>query len=1002
MLSISQTPVGRYGGAVVLVSIALLATVQIEPVATQTPFALFFGAVAIAAWILGRGPGYLTGLLSAASAYFVLVPHLQSAQANFPKAIQFGGFILAGSFLVWVTSTLRKYTRSEVPAGESFGSIISSNPFPIWVVDASTGKFLSVNRAAVEVYGYTQEEFQRLTLSDIVAATADQPSVNTDISGRSLLPINVSQHQRKDGSFLYVELISQDFPGNRNAKLYHAIDVTERVRTSDALKTSEARLEKVFGSCPVSMSVHRWSDRTFLDVNPEFVELTGWELPEMIGRTPAERGLIDEVLQDQLANQLLERNTMSDYEIEITIRSGKKRNVLVGAVFAEINGEQRVIVSMLDVTELRRAEQRNFDVERRLRLVTEKARVGLVMINDRRRFSFVNSEYAEIFGLPTANIAGHRVSEVHPDLYENQIEPCLDKAFAGQSLSFELRQPNPDGDRFFDVRCEPSSTDGQIRSVVAVVTDVTQKAHADLARDASEERYRTLFEYSPDGIAIADVDSHYIDANETLCQMLGYTREEFVGLHATNIFVPREVPHLGLTLFGRNSDLEYYQEWQYRRKDGSTFPGEVVATKMPDGNTLTVIRDITERKHLEDQLLQAQKMEAIGVLAGGVAHDFNNILTAISGYSDLTLQHMELNDPLREYITEIGHAGDRAASLTKQLLSFSRRGRMAPSVHNLNDAITETQRMLKRIVKENISFRIDLAPELHNIKVDPSQISQVIVNLVVNAGDAMPEGGTLTISTRNTRLEGDFDHDNVVVTSGSFVELMVRDTGVGMDETTLRRLFEPFFTTKETGKGTGLGLSTVYGIVRQSGGDISVQSEPGKGSTFKVYLPAAEEGRDEKENGRSTVPFAERAATILLVEDENIVRNLVKSILVRKGYEVIAVECGESALDYCRNAERQIDLLLTDMIMPGMDGLTLQRRLSELRPGMGSMIMSGYTGETLEKAMLLDPNVTFISKPFSPEDLVKAVADILGSRHIALPQEIEVELSKTASSGFSH
>ena len=964
MLSPSQTFLGRYSVAVILASIALLATIQIELVATQTPFALFFGAVVISAWILGRGPGFLSWILSAVGAQLVLVPYLQNAQFNSPKEFQFGSFLVAGSFLVWLTSSFRKYVSREVETENDYRSLLAATPFPALISDSSSGKFLSVNRAAIEVYGYTEEEFLNLCIKDVILAdaTGQSSAANGKVGGAG--PINVSKHRRKDGSSLYVELSVQDLPGTSNARLYYSVDVTERVRTSEALRKNEEKLEKVFGSCPVSMSVHRWSDRAFVDVNPEFAELTGWDLAEVFGRTPSDCGLLTQAVEDQIVNQLKGRTTISDYEIEITTRRGKKRRVLVGAVFAEVDGDRLIIVSVLDVTELRRAEQRNFDVEKRLRLVTEKARVGLVMINDRRRFSFVNSEYAEIFGLPTANITGRRVAEVHPDLYENQIEPSLDRVFAGHSLNFELRQKFAHGTRYFDVRCEPSKTDGEINSVVAVVTEITEKTLADLARDASEERYRTLFEYSPDGIAIADPDSHYLDANETLCKMLGYTLDELIGLHATNIFVPREVAHLGLTLFGRNSDLEYYQEWQYRRKDGSTFPGEVIATKMPDGNTLTVIRDITERKHLEDQLLQAQKMEAIGVLAGGVAHDFNNILTAISGYSELALQQMEADDPLREYLAEIGHAGDRAAALTKQLLSFSRRGQMTPTVNSLNDAINETQRMLKRIVKENINFRIDLAPDLKDVKVDSGRISQVIVNLVVNAGDAMPDGGTISISTRNTFLEGDVVHENVVVTSGQFVELTVRDTGIGMDQVTRRRLFEPFFTTKETGKGTGLGLSTVYGIVRESGGDILVQSEPGKGSTFRVYLPAATKAKERKPDANTSLNSAAHAATILLVEDESAVRNLVQSILVRKGYDVISVECGENALEICRISERKIDLLLTDMIMPGMNGAALKQKIEELRPGISTVIMSGYTGDLLEKTMLLDPTVSFIGKPF--------------------------------------
>ncbi|HQZ95840.1 MAG TPA: PAS domain S-box protein [Pyrinomonadaceae bacterium] len=985
MLSFSQTPLARYSCAVIIVCIALLATIQIEQLAIQTPFALFFGAVTAAAWLFGRGPAIVAEILSAAGAQFLLMPQLSELQPDASRTLQLVTFLLFGSALAFATSSVRKYIAKAQQSETRFGSLFDHSPFPVFILDVKTNKFITVNKAATTVYGYSHEEFLDLSLKDLTLDDEEFDPGKTEGVGmvRRDIAIAVSKHRRKDGSVFYVELSTQDIEDkNGTARLIHSVDVTERIRTSDALRTSEARLSRVFGSCPVSMAVNRWSDRTFIEVNSEFTELTGWDLDSIKGKTVVDCGLLPEEAENELCRHLSEHNTIIDREVEITTRTGKRRNVIVGAVFVEINDEQRVISSMVDVTELRRAEERHRASEDRLKLVTEKAQVGLVMINSSRRFAFVNSAYAEIFELPTANITGRKVSEVHSTLYDKQIGPSLDRAFAGQSFRYELRCPTLRGTRYYDVRYEPTEVNGEIVSVVAVVTDVTERTRAELAREASEERYRTLFEYSPDGIAIADQDSFYIDANETLCRMLGYTREEFIGLHATNIFIPREVPHLGETLFGLNTDLEYYQEWEYRRKDGSTFPGEVIATVMPDGNTLTVIRDITERKQLEDQLVQAQKMEAIGVLAGGVAHDFNNILTAISGYSDLTLQNMPADDPLRDYILEINHAGTRAAALTTQLLSFSRRRVLTPVVHNLNAAVTDTERMLRHIVKEDIQFRIDLDPQLGNIKVDPSQITQVIVNLVVNAGDAMPNGGTLTITTRNRYLDGDFSHENVVVTSGPFVELTVRDTGIGMDDQTRRRLFEPFFTTKETGKGTGLGLSTVYGIVKQSGGDISVESEPGKGSTFRVYLPHATESSATRTPISSSPGVSSASGTILLVEDEIAVRNLIQSVLTKHGYKVIAVTNGDEALEICRTFADRIHLLLTDMIMPGMNGSELQFAASQIRPDMRTIIMSGYSGHQFDEGIDLGSETAFIEKPFGPDELIEKIRASVGAEDI--------------------
>ncbi|MEQ1604169.1 MAG: PAS domain S-box protein [Pyrinomonadaceae bacterium] len=981
MLSFSQTSLASYSCAVIIVCIAFLATVQIEQVATQTPFALFFGAVTAAAWLFGRGPAIVAGILSAAGAQFLLIPLLSERQPDVSRTLQFASFLVFGPLLLFATSSVRKYIANARQRENRFGSLFDHSPFPVFILDPKTEKFVTVNQAATEVYGYSRNEFLDLSLKDLTVEdeSLDRGNIEDGVF-RRIGPIVVSKHQRKDGSVFYAELTTQDIiDKHENARLVHSVDVTERIRTSDALRTSEARLSEVFGSCPVSMTVCRWSDRKFIEVNSEFTELTGWDQDSIKGKTVVDCGLLSAEAENELCAYLSEHNTIIDREVEITTRAGKHRNVIIGAVFVETNAEQRVIASMVDVTELRRAEARHRASEERLKLVTEKAQVGLVMINGSRRFVFVNSAYAEMFELPTININGHKVSEVHSNLYDKQIGPSLDRAFAGQSFSYELRCPTLSGTRYYDVRYEPTELGGEIVSVVAVVTDITERMRAEQAREASEERYRTLFEYSPDGIAIADADSFYIDANETLCRMLGYTREDFIGLHATNIFVPREVPHLGETLFGLNTDLEYYQEWQYRRKDGSTFPGEVIATVMPDGNTLTVIRDITDRKQLEEQLVQAQKMEAIGVLAGGVAHDFNNILTAISGYSDLTLQNMAADDPLRDYILEINHAGTRAAALTTQLLSFSRRRVLSPVVHNLNTAVTDTERMLRRIVKEDIQFRIDLDPQLGNIKVDPSQITQVIVNLVVNARDAMLSGGTLTITTRNRYLDGDFSHENIVVNSGPFVELTVKDTGIGMDDQTRRRLFEPFFTTKEAGKGTGLGLSTVYGIVKQSGGDISVESEPGKGSTFKVYLPQATESSMIRTPISGTPKINAASGTILLVEDEIAVRNLIQNVLTKQGYKVISANNGNEALEICRTFPERIHLLLTDMIMPGMNGSELQISAAKIRPGMRSILMSGYSGHPFDDRIALASETAFIEKPFSPDDLIEKIRASIGA-----------------------
>jgi two-component system cell cycle sensor histidine kinase/response regulator CckA len=878
----------------------------------------------------------------------------------------------------------KKETGRKDAFARRFETFLEGSPFPAWAVDGKSRRFRAVNRAALEAYKYTQDEFLALDLNALNAAeqAGESPA---GASEPSLSPISVAKHKRSDGTTFYVELTVRPLEESGGIDLVHAVDVTERVATSEAIRASEAKLQQVFGSCPISVSVNRLVDGTFVDVNPEFTELTGWTLGDLKGRNAVECGFVTREDATEIRRRLSEHNTIIDLETVVATSTGKRRDVIIGSVVAEIGGEQRVISTIFDVTELRRAEKRNKAVEDRLRIVTQNARVGLAMISKDRRLAYVNQAYAELFELPQNSAVGRRLAEVHPTVYEQQVEPQLDRAFAGRSVSYELRRPTASGLGYYEVSYEPTVEGGKVTSLVAVVTDITDRMRAEHAREASEERYRTLFEYSPDGIAITDGQSRFIDVNDTLCRMIGCEREKLVGTPTTNIFVPKEIPHLNKTLLGHNADLQYYQDWQFQRTDGSTFPGEVMATKMPDGNTLTVIRDTSERKALEDQLLQAQKMEAIGVLAGGVAHDFNNILIAIGGYSDLLLDGMRVDDPLRDYVTEISQAGERAAALTSQLLSFSRRRFYVPVVHNLNTTITDTERMLRRIVKENIKFDIDLAPRLSDVKGDPGQISQVLLNLVVNAGDAMPHGGTITIRTRDTHLHGDFLHDNVVVPEGKFVELTVSDTGTGMDEQTRRRIFEPFYTTKEIGKGTGLGLSTVYGIVRQCGGDISVESSPGRGAAFKAYFPAATEAAEIKSVTERPKRHAPARGTILLVEDEPAVRNLLDNVLGGQGYNVVTASGGEEALGICASLPAKIDLLVTDMIMPGMDGMQLLKAATQMRPGLQFLIMSGYTGDIDVLETVDDDH--FLGKPFSPSDLLERIAKLLEQEEDPIPLE---------------
>ncbi|MEO6392591.1 MAG: PAS domain S-box protein, partial [Pyrinomonadaceae bacterium] len=379
----------------------------------------------------------------------------------------------------------------------------------------------------------------------------------------------------------------------------------------------------------------------------------------------------------------------------------------------------------------------------------------------------------------------------------------------------------------------------------------------------------------------------------------------------------------------------------------------------------------------DEQLRQAQKMEAVGQLAGGIAHDFNNLLTAITGYSDLAIRKLQPQDPLCHNLEEIKKAGLRAAGLTRQLLAFSRKQVLQPKVLNLNSIVSDLERMLHRLIGEDVELSTVLDPDGWNVRADPGQVEQVIMNLVINARDAMPEGGRLTIETQNIDIDEDFVKQHLGMVSGSYVMLGVRDTGVGMDETTEKRIFEPFFTTKEVGKGTGLGLSTVYGIVKQSNGSIWVYSELGHGTTFKVFLPRVGEGAQEYDRTREVEEVLEGTETILLIEDDDTLRRLAVEVLLSYGYKVLDAANGGAALLICERRAESIELLITDVVMPEMSGVEAAKRLGQIRPEMKTLFMSGYTNSSVVHEGVLEAEVNFIQKPFSPADLARKVRSVL-------------------------
>jgi len=496
----------------------------------------------------------------------------------------------------------------------------------------------------------------------------------------------------------------------------------------------------------------------------------------------------------------------------------------------------------------------------------------------------------------------------------------------------------------------------------------------------SEERYRSLVENANDIVFTHDLHGTLTSLNRAGEILTGYSRHEVLGKEIVRILAPEYEESFKEALRrARTGEMHYPLEVEIIGRDGRRLTLEINARLIKDGDRPSsvegIARNVTDRRHLEDQLRQAQKMEAVGKLAGGVAHDFNNLLTVIVGYTAILQNKLAADTPENRMVLEIRRAADQAASLTAQLLAFGRRQRLQPCVLDLNAMVSDTQKMLVRIIGEHIKLVTDLDPRIGPIKADPSQIQQVIMNLAVNARDAMYKGGTLTLTTTGRHFETGETHSGVAVAPGDYAVLSVSDTGCGMDKLTQARVFEPFFTTKEMGKGTGLGLSTVYGIVKQSGGYVWLESQKGRGSTFTVYLPQTSEALPAAvaESASAPEPGAE---TVLLVEDEETVREMARTCLELFGYRVIEAPDGVEALRLARMLDDTVDLLVTDVVMPYMTGPELAEQIAALFPKIRVLYVSGYSEQELVESSIPSAATDFLQKPFTPKALSAKLRDL--------------------------
>jgi two-component system cell cycle sensor histidine kinase/response regulator CckA len=642
-----------------------------------------------------------------------------------------------------------------------------------------------------------------------------------------------------------------------------------------------------------------------------------------------------------------------------------------------------------EITKRKRAEETLRESEGTVRALLNATNDSVFLIDTEGTVLALNEITARRLGKKVDEMLGGCLYDFLPPELAKRRKTYLDEVIrAGKPIYFEEERQGI----WLDTYAHPIlDANGKVAKLAIYARDITERKHAEEALRESEERYRTLVETSPDAITLLDLNLDIVMANRPALALYGYENpEEVIGQSASDFIDPEDRPRAvedvrKMFETGSTGTIEY----TLLRKGDVPFPAEVRTSFILDSEKrplaiICVTRDISGRKRaeeekatLQEQLRQSQKMEAIGRLAGGIAHDFNNLLTVIKGYCQLSLVQMKEGNPLREAFEVIDKTTEKAADLTRQLLAFSRRQIMEMRVLDLSSLLQNLNKMLRRIIGEDIELVMLLEKDLGRAKTDPGQIEQVVMNLAVNAKDAMPKGGKLIIETANVELDEAYAHGHVAVTPGRYVMITVSDTGVGMAPEVRDQVFEPFFTTKEKGKGTGLGLSTVYGIVKQSSGNIWVYSEPGKGTTFKIYLPRVDEPAEELKEKVVGEEFPCGSETIVIVEDDEEVRKMVVRILKKQGYTVLEGGDGDEAYDASKQHKGPIHLLVTDVVLPGMDGHELAKRLEVFHPKLKVLYMSGYTENAIVHRGVLEEGMNYIQKPFTVSGLVRKAREVL-------------------------
>lgn len=843
-------------------------------------------------------------------------------------------------------------------------------------------------------FGGTLKDFKRLMHPEDAESVLNK--IKTAIANRTVFSIEfrIISSQNKILWLSQRGIAEYDAEGNALRMTGVILDVTKRKQLEQNLRASEARFRALSENTIAGVTLCDESGK-LLYVNDAYLKIVGYT------REDFERGNLN--WHDLTAPEFdeLDRNAITEarvngiseqYKKEYIRKDGIRIPVLLGIALSEVDGGEHFISAILDMSKRNKAEKALRESEENFRALTEATtHIVWTSVNNRGDDRFVEW-WKELTGQNYEEAKEMGWTDVlHPDDKEPVTKEWLAAVENKSVFNTVYRVRTVSGEyRFYAIRGVPVfDAGGEFRQWIGAVSDITVRKRGEEKVQQSERRFRSLVSAAAQIVWTADANglmqtAHLPNGEPFPMKEETVVREWNSRLHPND--KNRAIEELTEAV---RQKTKFKSEYRLLHDDGAFHYYISRGTPVYEKNgaicewvgTLTDVNEgkVAEEKlrESEDQLRQGQRLESVGRLAGGIAHDFNNMLTAINGYSDLVLRRLSADDPLRPNIEEIKKAGERSATLTQQLLAFSRRQMLQPKVLDLNNVISDTAVMLERLIGEDIALITKLSPDISRVEADPGQLSQVLLNLVVNSRDAMPDGGTITIETKDVCLKQENIGQYEWARPGDFVLLKISDSGVGIDSETLQHIFEPFYTTKEIGKGTGLGLATVYGIIKQSGGSIWVSSEIGEGTTFEIYLPQVFENKDLTEDLQPADQLPNGTELILLVEDEQRVRDLTRKLLEFCGYTIIEAKNGIEALKICDESSDKIDLVMTDVVMPQMGGRELAGRIAAQYPHIKILFTSGYADDLIVKHDVNEANTDFIQKPFTLETLALKVRKVL-------------------------